>query len=131
MNNPPSVIGLCHVALFVSNLEPCEDFYVNIIGMQVQWRPDKDNVYLSSGSDNLALHRLPKDQVPHGIQRLDHIGFIVSTHALIDHWYEYLKSYKVTMKTEPHTHRDGARSFYCIDPSGTTVQFIALNHKKP
>ncbi|CAB1276499.1 VOC family protein [Candidatus Nitrosacidococcus tergens] len=128
MNNTPSVIGLYHVALFINDLEVCEDFYVNIIGMQVQWRPDPDNVYLSSGNDNLALHRLPKDQTPYGIQKLDHIGFIVSTHELIDHWYEYLKSHEVTMKTEPHTHRDGARSFYCTDPSGTTVQFIALNH---
>ena len=30
------------------------------MGMQVEWRPDPDNVYLTSGNDNLALHRVEK-----------------------------------------------------------------------
>ncbi len=30
----------------------------------------------------------------------------------------------VRMRTEPRTHRDGARSFYCYDPDGTLVQMI-------
>ena len=29
--------------------------------MKIVWRPDADNLYLSSGSDNLALHRAPQD----------------------------------------------------------------------
>ncbi len=28
------------------------------------------------------------------------------------------------MVTEPRTHRDGARSFYCKEPSGVKVQII-------
>jgi hypothetical protein len=28
------------------------------------------------------------------------------------------------MRTEPRTHRDGARSFYCYDPEGAVVQVI-------
>jgi hypothetical protein len=28
------------------------------------------------------------------------------------------------MRTQPRTHRDGARSFYCYDPDGTVVQVI-------
>jgi hypothetical protein len=28
------------------------------------------------------------------------------------------------MKTNPRSHRDGARSFYCLDPAGNTVQMI-------
>ena len=56
---PPPHAGLRHVALFVENLEACERFYVDLIGLHVEWRPDPDNVYLSSGHDNLALHRGP------------------------------------------------------------------------
>jgi catechol 2,3-dioxygenase-like lactoylglutathione lyase family enzyme len=108
----------------VNELEACERFYVDLLGMRVEWRPDKDNVYLTSGSDNLALHRLPPDRSPHGRQRLDHIGFIINTPEAVDAWYEYLRAHQVPIKAVPHTHRDGARSFYCTDPAGTTLQLI-------
>lgn len=112
------------MALNVRNLETCERFYVELLGMAVEWRPDVDNVYLCSGSDNLALHRLPAGQKPEGVQRLDHIGFILKTPEQTDDWYEFLKSHDVPMKTVPRTHRDGARSFYCEDPEGNVVQMI-------
>ena len=48
---------LSHLALTVQNLEAAVDFYGRILGMEVVWQPDPDNVYLSFGADNLALHR--------------------------------------------------------------------------
>ena len=39
--------------------------------MEVEWRPDEDNVYLTNGNDNLALHKVEKLD---GFGRLDHIG---------------------------------------------------------
>ena len=65
-----------HVALNVIDLPACEHFYVDLLGMQVEWRPDPENVYLSSGIDNLALHKAP-GAISDGGQRLDHIGFIL------------------------------------------------------
>ncbi len=124
MKRPPVSAGLRHVALFVMDLEAGERFYVELLGMQVEWRPDPDNVYLTSGCDNLALHRLPAGVTIEGAQRLDHIGFICRVPEEVDAWYAYLSAHEVTMKTAPRTHRDGARSFYCIDPAGTTVQMI-------
>ena len=73
---PKPTAGLRHVALFVAQFEACEQFYVELMGMQVEWRPDPDNLYLSSGNDNLALHRAD-DVDMSGFQRLDHIGFII------------------------------------------------------
>ena len=110
-----------HVALFVGDLEATERFYTELLGMQVEWRPDQDNVYLSSGNDNLALHRA-KENLPAG--QLDHIGFFVNDIEKIDEWYTFLQSNGIDMLTEPRTHRDGARSFYCRDPSGVRVQII-------
>lgn len=118
------MVGLHHVALFVNKLEACENFYKEILGMRVEWRPDEDNVYLTSGNDNLALHRASPAHAPEGPQRLDHIGFIVHTPDAVDTWHEYLKAHHVLLKTTPRTHRDGARSFYCADPAGTIIQFI-------
>lgn len=122
MTRPPDTAGLHHVALYVEDLAQCEHFYVELLGMQVEWRPDAENVYLSSGSDNLALHH--GQAAPSGQQRLDHIGFILRTPEDVDAWYAFLRGHDVPMRTEPRTHRDGARSFYCQDPAGTTVQMI-------
>jgi catechol 2,3-dioxygenase-like lactoylglutathione lyase family enzyme len=113
-----------HVALYACQFEACERFYVELLGMQVEWRPDTDNVYLSSGCDNLALHRSAVE-VPGDVpQHLDHIGFIIDTPELVDAWYGFLSENGVPMKSAPRTHRDGARSFYCSDPDGNTVQMI-------
>lgn len=121
---PTATTGLRHVALFAENFEACEQFYVELLGMSVEWRPDADNVYLSSGNDNLALHRTRKGFHPDQHQRLDHIGFIINQVEQVDEWFNFLKENGVEMKTEPRTHRDGARSFYCFDPDGVTVQMI-------
>jgi catechol 2,3-dioxygenase-like lactoylglutathione lyase family enzyme len=126
MTSKPGIgFGMRHVALFVRDLAACERFYVELLGMAVEWRPDDANVYLSSGSDNLALHQadasLPRDEAS---QRLDHIGFFMEAAEDVDGWYAFLSSHGVKMRTEPRTHRDGARSFYCYDPDGTVVQII-------
>lgn len=94
--------------------------------MKVEWRPDADNVYLSGGCDNLALHRAPMT-APHPAPTghgLDHIGFIISERAQVDVWHEFLQQHGVPIVQPPKTHRDGARSFYCRDPEGTLVQLI-------
>jgi catechol 2,3-dioxygenase-like lactoylglutathione lyase family enzyme len=127
MNSPKSPVprptaGLRHVALNVSDVEACERFYVGLLGMKVEWRPDADNVYLTSGNDNLAIHRSPARS--DGRQSLDHIGFILNDITDVDAWCEFLRSNAVPIAKEPKTHRDGARSFYCVDPEGVIVQMI-------
>ncbi len=116
--------GLRHVALTVQHLEDCCAFYTQLLGMQIEWQPDADNIYLSSGSDNLALHRAKADFVPSRGQRLDHIGFILNTPEEVDQWHEFLVNKAVKILAKPKTHRDGARSFYCSDPEGVVVQMI-------
>ncbi len=124
MNRPEPTLGLRHVALQVRDLEACEHFYVELLGMRVEWRPDPDNVYLTGGRDNLALHRIPGPHAAAGGQRLDHIGFMLRDIAEVDVWHAWLKSHGVPIMKEPRTHRDGARSFYCCDPDGSSVQMI-------
>ncbi len=124
MSRPDGGLGLRHVALRVRALEACERFYTDIIGMRVEWRPDADNVYLTSGHDNLALHRVAADPAPDDRQRLDHIGFIVKRSAQIDDWFAFLTANNVPILNPPRTHRDGARSLYCRDPDGNVVQMI-------
>ena len=124
MKRPSSSLGMRHVALNVSDVAACERFYVDLLGMQVEWRPDDDNVYLTSGHDNLALHRIANPAGPDDVQRLDHVGFFIATPEQVDDWYDFLVANDVVIVAEPRTHRDGARSFYCRDPEGVVVQVI-------
>ena len=127
---PRPTAGLRHVALFVTAFEDCVDFYTRLFGMAVEWNPDPDNFYLTSGNDNLALHRAQaasaeeRKDSPAAQQRLDHIGFIVNTMQDVDDWHAFLVDNGVRILAAPRTHRDGARSFYCADPDGTAVQVI-------
>ena len=123
MDRPASTLGLRHVALNVRDIAVCEHFYVDLLGMDVEWRPDADNVYLTSGNDNLALHRVGVETASAG-QRLDHVGFFIASPEQVDDWHNFLKANGVEIKAAPRTHRDGARSFYCADPEGTVVQII-------
>jgi len=123
VERPDPTAGMRHIALYVRDLEAAENFYVGLLGMEVEWRPDPDNVYLTSGNDNLALHRsdvVPADQG----QLLDHVGFILKKPEDADDWYRFLMANDIEMKSEPRTHRDGARSFYCVGPEQVVVQMI-------
>lgn len=134
LKRPGRTGGLRHVALKVRELEACEHFYVDLLGMAIEWRPDANNVYLSSGNDNLALHRVASSgveagaegrrQYPESGQRLDHIGFIIDEMDAVDEWYRFLVAAEVEVAAPPKTHRDGARSFYVKDPDGNGVQLI-------
>jgi catechol 2,3-dioxygenase-like lactoylglutathione lyase family enzyme len=96
--------------------------------MSVVWEPDPDNVYLSSGSDNLALHRDPVS----GPGTLDHLGFIVDTKEEVDRLAERFRQGGVRLAAEPTDHRDGSRSFYCLDPDGVRIQLLyepTLSHQ--
>ena len=123
MERPNPTTGMRHIALTVRDLEAAEQFYVGLLGMNVEWRPDPDNVYLTSGNDNLALHRGDTAPAQQG-QLLDHIGFILATPEDVDDWYAFLVANHIEMKSEPRTHRDGARSFYCVAPEQVVVQMI-------
>jgi catechol 2,3-dioxygenase-like lactoylglutathione lyase family enzyme len=130
----PAHAGLRHLALNVRNFEPVKRFYVDLLGFQVEWEPDADNVYLSSGIDNLALHRARAEPAAGSsdsavktvsvAQALDHLGLIVREAADVDRWAEFLESRGVAIDARPRTHRDGARSCYFRDPDGNVVQII-------
>lgn len=96
---------------------------MDLLGFRVEWEPDGDNVYLTSGADNLALHRAPSGTSARETA-LDHVGILVREPRDVDAWAAYLRAQGIALRGEPRTHRDGARSFYVDDPDGNCVQII-------
>ncbi|HEY2384065.1 MAG TPA: VOC family protein [Terriglobia bacterium] len=117
-------LGLRHVALNVRDVRKSLDFYSKVLGMTLEWMPDEDNAYLTSGSDNLALHKLPAGAEPGKVQTLHHIGFVVRRPEDVDEWADRVRKQGIALAAEPKTHRDGARSFYFYDPDGLLIQLI-------
>ena len=130
MKKPKPLAGLRHVALYIKHFTECNYFYTQLLGMTIDWQPDDNNLYLTTGADNLALHRAPHDFIPAQPQRLDHIGFFLKTPEEVDEWYAFLKANHVTIKASPKNHRDGTRSFYCSDPDGNIIQMIYYPKEK-
>jgi catechol 2,3-dioxygenase-like lactoylglutathione lyase family enzyme len=122
----PSHLGLRHLALNVRRMADMKAFYVDVLGFQVEWEPDPQNVYLTSGRDNLALHECGGGPGPWqvGPGALDHLGLIVGSPDQVDDWAVFLESKGVALDMRPTTHRDGARSCYFRDPDGNRVQII-------
>jgi len=131
----PTHAGLRHLALNVQRMADMRHFYIDLLGFTVEWEPDPDNVYLTSGIDNLALHRSTRPSAPltaagseggepaHS-SPLDHLGVIVRHPDDVDRWARFLEQHGVTIAAKPKTHRDGARSCYVTDPDGNHVQII-------
>ena len=123
-----ALLGMRHLALRVRDPQASKRFYADCFGMKVVWEPDPDNVYLSSGPDNLALHRAEVG----GAGARDHMGFIVDTREEVDRLAERFRARGVTLAVEPRDHRDGSRSFYCLDPDGLRIQVLyepTLSHQ--
>ena len=125
--------GLRHLALKVRDLDAMKRFYVDLLGFSVDWEPDADNVYLTSGTDNVALHRALPAQAHASAEgfasSLDHLGLVVAVADDVDRWAAFLQDRGMALDAAPRTHRDGARSCYFRDPDGNLIQIIHLGHK--
>lgn len=117
--------GIRHIALKVSDITRSKDFYQNFLGMKIVWEPDSQNVYLSSGCDNLALHEVSqKFGTGAPEQQLDHFGFVVETIERVKELEQEFQAKGVKIVYPFKIHRDGSASFYCSDPDGIVIQML-------
>jgi catechol 2,3-dioxygenase-like lactoylglutathione lyase family enzyme len=127
--------GMRHVALKVQDVARSKQFYQDILGMDVVWEPDPENVYLSSGCDNIAIHQVSESFFNTAEERqLDHFGFVVESIARVKELESEFRSRGVKIVHPFKVHRDGSASFYCADPDGIVIQLLyepTLSTQKP
>ena len=117
--------GMRHVALKVRDVARSKKFYRDILGMDVVWEPDPQNVYLSSGADNIAIHEVPDNFLKTAEERqLDHLGFVVESIERVKALENEFRSQAVPIVHPFKIHRDGSASFYCADPDGIVIQML-------
>jgi len=118
-----------HIALKVRDVGRSKSFYLDILGMEVVWEPDPQNVYLSSGCDNIALHEVSRNFATGATeQQLDHLGFVVATIDQVKQLEETFRASGVKIVHPFKVHRDGSASFYCADPDGIVIQMLYEPH---
>jgi catechol 2,3-dioxygenase-like lactoylglutathione lyase family enzyme len=124
--------GMRHIALKVKEIKRSKAFYQEILGMEVVWEPDPQNVYLSSGPDNLALHEIVREEeFSPSDQQLDHLGFIVESAERVRELEREFRGKGVKIVHPFKLHRDGSASFYCADPDEIVIQIIYEPHLSP
>jgi catechol 2,3-dioxygenase-like lactoylglutathione lyase family enzyme len=129
MNRIAGIKGMRHIALKVTDMGRSKSFYQNLLGMDVVWEPDAQNVYLSSGCDNLALHEVSEKFATAAMeQQLDHLGFVIETVARVKELEEEFRRQGVKIVHPFKIHRDGSASFYCADPDGIVIQMLYEPH---
>ena len=114
-----------HIALKVIDVACSKRLYQEMFGLEVVWEPDPQNVYLSSGCDNIALHEVSKDFAAGAAERqLDHLGFVVDTIERVSDLEKDFIARGVKIIHPFKIHRDGSASFYCADPDGIVIQLL-------
>jgi catechol 2,3-dioxygenase-like lactoylglutathione lyase family enzyme len=117
--------GMRHIALKVRSAERSKTFYRDTLGMNVVWEPDPQNVYLSSGCDNIAIHEVSDNFFKSAKEgQLDHLGFIIESIERVKELEQDFRARGVPIVHPFKIHRDGSASFYCADPDGIVIQML-------
>ena len=120
--------GLRHLALRVRDVQVSRQFYARLFAMETVWQPDPENVYLSTGYDNLALHQVAPEELSQltlsQVHPLDHLGFLMDSPESVDSLFKEATEQGITIVKPLKRHRDGSYSFYLADPDSNTVQVL-------
>ena len=109
--------GLRHLSLKTRDLEKTEQFYTEVLGLEVAFRHPPKRIFLRWPKQDDLLDFVKSRGKIRTTQGLDHFGFSVSR-AVMNRLKIRLK--KNTVKIEGQR---GDRSIYFRDPNGYSVEF--------
>jgi lactoylglutathione lyase len=119
----PRVLGVAHMALYVSDLQKARAFYEDFLGFAEPYslkRPD--------GSERIAFAKINEDQYlelfaepPKDDGRLNHLAFFTDNAAALR---DYLAARGVKVPEKVGKGQIGNSNFTVSDPDGHTVEFV-------
>jgi catechol 2,3-dioxygenase-like lactoylglutathione lyase family enzyme len=119
----PRVLGLAHVALFVSDLQKARGFYEDFLGYQEPYVLKRDD-----GSDRIVFIKINDQQYielfaenPKQDGHLSHISFFTDS---AEQMRDFLASRGVKVPDKVAKGRLGNSNFNIIDPDGHTVEIV-------
>jgi catechol 2,3-dioxygenase-like lactoylglutathione lyase family enzyme len=125
MGRIAGIKGMRHIALKVRSVAQSKKFYRDVLGLEVVWEPDPQNVYLSSGCDNIAIHEVTESFSKSAAETpLDHLGFVVESIERVEQLESEFRSLGVKILHPFKIHRDGSASFYFADPDDIVIQML-------
>ncbi len=111
MKLPP----VLHLNIDVKDLERSRRFYVDLLGMEVNWSV-ADMVALRAGEFDFFISQAARERAL-AVDAL-HFGFRLRDRAELDAWETALRAKGVAA-----SERRGEDAFYVKDPDGYTVEF--------
>ena len=119
----PHVLGVAHMALFVSDLQKARAFYKDFLGYDEPYVLKRED-----GSDRIAFIKINESQYlelfaesPKEDGRLNHISFLTDS---AEGMRIYLASRGVKVPDKVSKGRIGNLNFNIIDPDGHTVEIV-------
>ncbi len=122
---------ILETALYVRDVAEAVRFYGDILGLEPVGRSSERNAFFRCGDGILLLFKAEEtlkppapDALPvplHGTSGPGHVCF-AAERAEIENWRTHLQKHGVAIESD-FEWPNGARSIYCRDPSGNSLEF--------
>jgi len=119
----PRILGIAHMALFVSDLQKSREFYKGFLGFEEPYTLKRDD-----GTDRIAFIKINDDQylelfaqAPKQDGQLNHISFFTDSAEALR---AYLASRDIKVPEKVGKGQIGNSNFNVTDPDGHTVEIV-------
>jgi len=119
----PGILGVAHMALFVSDLQKSRAFYKDFLGYEEPYALKRED-----GTDRIAFIKINEDQylelfaeAPKQDGHMNHIAFLTDSAEAMR---AYLASRNVKVPEKASKGRIGNSNFNITDPDGHTVEIV-------
>lgn len=116
----PQILGISHMAVYTSDAQGAEHFYVHNLGLKKADDPENPQGvrYYVNQEQFIEVLPLPADA---GVNRLDHLAWITANSERLRAW---MGAHGVSVPQSVEHAGDGSVWFEVKDPEGNKVQFV-------
>lgn len=116
----PQILGISHMAVYTSDAQGAEHFYVHNLGLKKAEDPESPQGvrYYVNAEQFIEVLPMPADA---GVNRLDHLAYLT---ANAEQMRAYLGAHGISVPPSVEHAGDGSAWFGVKDPEGNKVQFV-------